>query len=127
MPSALGDIPAVPFDLVQLVASLEDVSDISFLVEVPEALDPSALPHFHPGVLWLWMKVEQYTFRSQRTMNLFQGVDHALQFDASQGVGEDGDVIGLLSELGIGNVGYPEADFGTEWLGSALDCPFDLL
>jgi hypothetical protein len=60
-------------------------------------------------------------------MNPPQGVHHALQFDASQRVGEDGHLEGLLSKLGIGDVGHAEADLGTEWLGGAVDSPFDLL
>jgi hypothetical protein len=78
-------------------------------------------------MLWLWMKVEQYTSRSKRAMNPPQGVHDALRLDASERVGEDGHLERLLSKLGIGDVGHPEADLGTEWLGGAVDCPFDLL
>ena len=92
-----------------------------------EALDSTFLPHLHPSVLWLWMKVEQYAFWSQRVMNPSQGVHDALQLDTSERVGEDGHLEVLLSKLGTGDVGHPEADFGTQWLGGAVDCPFDLL
>ena len=88
-PSALGDVPAVPFNQVQSGPSLEDVLYVLLLIEVAEAVDPASLPHFHPGPLRLWMKVEKDPLRSKRAMDPPQGVDRALQFNTSQRVGED--------------------------------------
>jgi hypothetical protein len=63
--SALGDVPAVPFDSVEPGASIEDVLYVLLLVEVAEAIDPASLPHLHPGPLRLWVKVEKDPLRSK--------------------------------------------------------------
>jgi len=64
-PSALGDVPAVPFNQIQSGPSLEDVLYVLLLIEVAEAIDPASLPHLHPSPLRLWMKVEKDPLRSK--------------------------------------------------------------
>jgi len=50
------------------------------------------------------MKVEKDPFRSKRAMDPPQGVDHALQFNASQRMGEDGHVEGVGEKLRLADI-----------------------
>lgn len=123
----LGDIPAVLYDQIKSSSGLEDLSDVLILFDVAETLDPAALPYLHPSVLRLGVQVEEDTLRSQRSMYPLQGVDHALESDASQRVSQDCHVESVRGESEGGDIGHDEAHPGPERCGGSRSRSPDLL
>ena len=62
-------------------------------------------------------------------MYLSQGVDHALQGNASQGIGENRGVKQIPVELGSGDISRFESDLGPQvfWCGSSRRLDFRLI
>jgi hypothetical protein len=71
-------------------------------------VNPAILPDLDAAVHWLRVDVEQDPIGCQAAVYLPQGVDHALQGYASQGVGEDRRVKRVDRELRSGDIHHLE-------------------
>lgn len=116
----LGRVPAFVFELAEATSGIMYVGKV-LLVGGPANLTHRAvLPHLQAGVLRLRMEVEENSPRSQPSVDLPQGVDHALQVDASQGMSQDSDIEGFGGQLELGDISDPELDLGCERCRSRL-------
>jgi hypothetical protein len=80
---------ALVFELGETCPRLHNLTDVLFLFNFSEAVNPVLLPDLEAAVHRLRMNVEQNSVISQRAMDSSQGVHDALQRNASQRVRED--------------------------------------
>lgn len=103
----------LPHQHLELNPGVFDLTVVFVRIDLAQVVNQTALSYLDTRVHGLRMDIEQKPIGPQTAVDLSQGMDHALQGNASQRVGEDRGVKRIIGEPRLGDVAHLEPDLGS--------------